>query len=273
LDKDALFSIGQTAKLFNLSVGTLRHYETLGLVRPEYIDPETGYRYYSVRQFEPLNTVRYLRMLDMPLPTIGEFLKNRDIDAMEQKLIAQKAEIEKRKTELENIERKIDNRLSMINDAKSAPLDIIEEKKLPQRRLLWLEKPIRLENALDMELPIRKLDVRENTAGVFGKVGVGISRENLLGGRYDKYNCVFLVLDDEENIDGARVMPEARCVCLRYTGSHKEAAAQYEKLAEYMRAHGLRPAGFSREVTMIDYGLTNDPEKFVTQISIPVEEI
>ena len=34
----------------------------------------------------------------------------------------------------------------------------------------------------------------------------------------------------------------------------------------------LAPDGFSREITMIDYGLTNDTEKFVTEITIPVRE-
>lgn len=90
LDKSKLFSIGDVAGLFNLSTGTLRHYETLGLITPEYTDPDTGYRYYSVRQFEPLNTVRYLRMLDMPLGSIGDFLQNRDVDVIEQKLRRQR---------------------------------------------------------------------------------------------------------------------------------------------------------------------------------------
>ncbi len=45
---------------------------------------------------------------------------------------------------------------------------------------------------------------------------------------------------------------------------------QYARLLAYTEAHGLAPAGFSREITMIDYGLTNDPEKFVTEITIPV---
>ena len=34
----------------------------------------------------------------------------------------------------------------------------------------------------------------------------------------------------------------------------------------------LAPDGFSREITLIDYGLTNDTEKFVTEITIPVRE-
>ena len=34
----------------------------------------------------------------------------------------------------------------------------------------------------------------------------------------------------------------------------------------------LAPDGFSREITLIDYGLTNDTERFVTEITIPVRE-
>ena len=34
-----LYSIGEVASLFHLSASSLRHYETLGLITPEYIDP------------------------------------------------------------------------------------------------------------------------------------------------------------------------------------------------------------------------------------------
>lgn len=49
-----LFRIDEVAKMYHMSVGTLRHYEQMGLLQPEYTDPATGYRYYSVRQFEQL---------------------------------------------------------------------------------------------------------------------------------------------------------------------------------------------------------------------------
>ena len=85
MEMPKLFQIGDMAKLFHISVSSLRYYESLGLLTPERVDPDTGYRYYSVRQFEVLNTIRYLRELDMPLPEISDFLKNRDIDRMEEK--------------------------------------------------------------------------------------------------------------------------------------------------------------------------------------------
>lgn len=61
MDMPKLFSIGDVAKLFHISVSSLRHYEAMGLLTPEQIDPDSGYRYYSTRQFEVLNTIRYLR--------------------------------------------------------------------------------------------------------------------------------------------------------------------------------------------------------------------
>lgn len=47
---EGLLRIGEVARLFNLSVGTLRHYEQMGLLDPAYTDPASGYRYYGARQ-------------------------------------------------------------------------------------------------------------------------------------------------------------------------------------------------------------------------------
>ena len=88
-----LFSIGEVAKLFHVSVSSLRHYEAAGLLQPEYISPDSGYRHYSTRQFEVLNTLRYLRALGMPLHEIADFLQNRNLDSIEQKLCQQKAAV------------------------------------------------------------------------------------------------------------------------------------------------------------------------------------
>lgn len=90
MNKAGLFSIGDVAKMFHLSVGLLRYYEKIGLLLPEYVDKETGYRYYNVRQFESLNTIRYLRVLDMPLEQISDFVNNRELGKIQGMLIKQK---------------------------------------------------------------------------------------------------------------------------------------------------------------------------------------
>ena len=275
MEMPKLFQIGDMAKLFHISVSSLRYYESLGLLTPERVDPDTGYRYYSVRQFEALNTIRYLRGLDMPLPEIADFLKNRDIDRIEEKLCQQKAEVERKQLELQRIERRIDNNLRRIRDARGSELDVIKSSVIPAMRIVWMDAALKISSSLDMEMPIRELEQSQAETALFlGKVGVGISAENLEAGSFGQYDGVFLILDAEDRYDGKTVLlPETPCVSVRFRGSHTEAAEQYRRLIEHIRAHDMKPSGFSREITMIDYGITSDKEKFVTEISIPVAEI
>ena len=100
---------------------------------------------------------------------------------------------------------------------------------------------------------------------------MGITKESLAKGRFSDYELVFLLLDEEDDYEGdTEEFPEMDCVMIRFRGSHKEAPAHYEKLLAYMKEHKLEATGFSREITLIDNGLTDDPEKFVTEIRIPV---
>ena len=273
MDRKGLFSIGKVSKLFHISVSSLRHYENVGLLHPEHISPDTGYRYYGTEQFEVLNTIRYLRALDMPLTEIEDFLKNRDISNIEEKLMQQKKIVLEKQQELKRIEQKIDHRLNCLSEAQSMPLDTVTLMKLPACRIVWMDAPLKIKDSQDMEAPIRKLDQSQAEAVVFlGKVGLGISAEHLQAAEYQKYDGIFLILDDEDIYDGETIpVAETLCVRLSFRGSHAEAPGQYRKLLDYIKKHQMQIVGFSREITLIDYGITNDPEKFVTEICIPVK--
>lgn len=273
MERKGLFSIGEVSKLFHISVSSLRHYENVGLLHPEYISPDSGYRYYGTEQFEVLNTIRYLRALDMPLAEIEDFLKNRDISNIEEKLIQQKKIVLEKQQELKRVEQKINHRLKGLSEAQSMQLDTVTLVQLPAERIVWMDAPLRIEDSQDMEAPIRKLDQSQAEAVVFlGKVGLGISAEHLQAEKYQKYDGIFLRLDDEDIYDG-ETMPVAEVLCVRlcFRGGHTEAPEQYKKLLDYIKKHQMQIAGFSREITLIDYGITNDPEKFVTEICIPIK--
>lgn len=275
MEKHELFQIGDVAKMFHLSAGSLRHYEKIGLVTPEYIDRETGYRYYSTRQFECLNTIRYLRVLDMPLPQISNFLKNRDIVKMQEMLLQQKEEVVHRQNELRNIERKIDNRLRQLQTAILSEKGTIQIKKVGPRRVAWLRNHLSIHayQEPDFETSIRKLEQGQRDAVVFlGKVGVGISVEQLAAEKYDQYDMVFLVLDSEDQYERlTEELPEEECVTVCFCGSHKDAPSYYHRLINFIVEHNLQIAGFSKEITMIDSGITTDINQFVTEIQIPVK--
>ncbi len=275
MDRQGLFQIGEVAKLFHLSVSSLRSYERLGLLTPEAVNPQTGYRYYSTRQFEALNAIRYLRLMDTPLDQIRDFLKNRDVEQMRTLLCQQKAAVREKRRALERVEGKIDRRLEQLEDALTGEVDVIRLTAVPPRRAALVRERVAPSAYFDLENVIRRLDWDQSTPLVFlGKVGVGISREHLLAGEYGSYDMVFLLLDPEDEYTGAVTeYPAGDAVTLRFRGSHREAPAQYERLAAFLRERRLEPTGHSWEVTLIDNGFTEDSEKFVTEIQIPVKPL
>jgi DNA-binding transcriptional MerR regulator len=272
MNTEELFAIGDVARMFHLSVSSLRHYENIGILRPEKVDPNSGYRYYSSRQFEILNSIRYLRTLDMPLAEIADFLRNRDIDNMVDKLHEQKKIVLEKEAELKRIERKIDSRLCMIEDARASVFDTVALCQKQPCRMIWIRKSLKIRSYLDMEQPIRQLDQQTEAVIFLGKVGVSISAGNLGKGVFDHYDGIFLLLDEDDRYDGeVTEFPETLCVSLRFRGTHPQAPAYYQKLLHYIQEHKMAVGGFSREITMIDYGLTDNPDQFVTEISIPVK--
>jgi DNA-binding transcriptional MerR regulator len=69
-----MYGIGLVARLAQVSVRTLRHYDDLGLLKPSHVDPFTGYRYYSPEQVLRLHRILVLRDLGVPLAQIGQLI-------------------------------------------------------------------------------------------------------------------------------------------------------------------------------------------------------
>lgn len=74
--------IGRFARRCRLSIKQLRHYDELGLLRPAWVDPGSGYRYYRAGQARAALSISLLRSLDVPLPAIGQVLAGRDVAAV-----------------------------------------------------------------------------------------------------------------------------------------------------------------------------------------------
>jgi DNA-binding transcriptional MerR regulator len=77
------YSIGQTAKLFNISVQTLRFYEKMGLIEPARVNEETGYRYYVQEQFHRIDRIHYLKSLGLQLKEIKNIMDAGQVDKLQ----------------------------------------------------------------------------------------------------------------------------------------------------------------------------------------------
>lgn len=71
--RNSLLSIGEAAKLKNVSIKALRYYEKLGIFNPAYINPQSGYRYYSPAQLFDLDVILTCGELGIPLKHILDY--------------------------------------------------------------------------------------------------------------------------------------------------------------------------------------------------------
>ena len=80
---DRTWKIGELARVFDINVQLLRHYDKEGLLVPDIRNPENKWRTYRYDQIYSLGMIRFLRDLDCSLDEIGDFMRGRDAEKTE----------------------------------------------------------------------------------------------------------------------------------------------------------------------------------------------
>ena len=90
-----MFKIGEFARIAHINARLLRHYDDIGLLKPTYTDPATGYRYYSTRQLSTVNRIVALKELGFSLSQVSRLVHDNISPAeIRGMLLMQKAQIE-----------------------------------------------------------------------------------------------------------------------------------------------------------------------------------
>jgi DNA-binding transcriptional MerR regulator len=127
-------SIGRFARLTGLSIGALRHYDELDLLRPAEIDRFTSYRYYAADQVEVGRAIARLRDLEVPLEDIRAVLGTDDPAEQRRRVATQAARVQARvdrQVHILHVLRQLSQgREPIVTDAAVAPDDLtIEEHR------------------------------------------------------------------------------------------------------------------------------------------------
>jgi DNA-binding transcriptional MerR regulator len=153
---DELLTIGRFARLSGLSIGALRHYDELDLLRPADVDPFTGYRRYRRGQLGSARLIARLRELEAPLEEIRLVLASDDPVEQRRHIVAHRARIEARVVRLGRIHHALGHlssgRETLMTDSTTSPATDDELDAAAHRRLgvalfnhVWtlIEKPDR----------------------------------------------------------------------------------------------------------------------------------
>lgn len=131
-----MYTIGEFARMAQVSRRQLRHWDDIGLLQPAKVDPKTNYRYYSATQLTALNRVVALKELGLSLDQIQRFVNDDvSLDEMQGMLLLRKAEIEQQVlAEMRRI-RVIESRLKQIREQGQHVRDVVV-KEVPARKYI-----------------------------------------------------------------------------------------------------------------------------------------
>jgi DNA-binding transcriptional MerR regulator len=136
-----MYGIGLVARLAQVSVRTLRHYDDLGLLKPSHVDPQTGYRYYTPDQVLRLHRILVLRDLGVPLAQIGGLLdEDVTVEQLRGILRLRQAEARAQLAAQTDQLRRVEIRLAQLEETSVADYDVIVKRLEPMRVVALTEE-------------------------------------------------------------------------------------------------------------------------------------
>ncbi|KRM55174.1 MerR family transcriptional regulator [Lacticaseibacillus sharpeae] len=262
------FTIGQMSQLHHIPVKTLRYYDEIGLFAPHRTDARTGYRYYVADQFELLNTIHYLRTLGIPIKEIKQHLAARNLDAFLSLLTNQLAATQAQIKALQHTAARFEARIDAIHKARNiTALDQPQLISRPREPIVLLQDQIHTNS--EIELALRQLgnDSGEPDNLFIGNIGLTISQDNLLNGKFATFSSIFMTA----TAPSALSIPAGQFVRIVYNGDHQVNAPRYRKILAYIAAQNLTVTGDAVERTIIDHYISADPADYLTEILVPVK--
>ncbi len=106
-----MLSIGEFSRACQVTIKALHHYDKLDLVKPAYIDSQSGYRYYETNQVPQLLLIQRLKRYGFSLAEIQQLLSTDNQSILVAKLSAQKEILKQQVTQTNSIVHELEQHL------------------------------------------------------------------------------------------------------------------------------------------------------------------
>ncbi|MGC1215401.1 MAG: MerR family transcriptional regulator [Micromonospora sp.] len=271
-----MFTIGEFARLGRVSVRMLRHYDSIGLLRPAAVGPHTGYRYYRADQLRRLNRVIALKDLGLTLDQVRAIVDDAvDVAELRGMLRLRRAQLAAQVAADTVRLAGIEARLRMIETEGRMTTEDVVLKQIASVRIAELTGLAPSYESPDISPVIQPLypelfrrlesnHIRPTGPGIAWYEGYGEGEAVVV------HAGVTVGVDPSAARDLTVVdLPDvAAAATIIHHGSMDEADRSIQVLARWIEENGYRAEGYAREV-YLDY-CQDEPEKGVTELQIPV---
>ncbi|MDR2893325.1 MAG: MerR family transcriptional regulator [Deltaproteobacteria bacterium] len=266
---NGLFSVQEFARLLDITSETLRHYDRIGLLSPEYRG-ENNYRYYSIRQMDILRIIRLLQNFGMTLSAIKSMLNNRSIEHINAILATRISTLEKEIDKLNTSRNVLKTFHGMINSIVNIDENSIIEEFVPEEKVIFgdindyssskddYDAFLHFCRAIKLKYPA--LDLYCPVGGLFSE-----DRLRLNDWHWPSRYYFYHPEGDSKRPAGLHVIGYMR-------SGYGKCGELYMRLLDYIDKNGLEICGNGYEDYLINELCLTDNTKYLVRVMIPVRQ-
>lgn len=272
-----MLSIGEFSNICKVSTKTLRYYAEIGLILPVEINPENGYRYYSVEQLETMLFINRLKSYNFSLEEIKTILKSEELldEKLYLALIKKKKEIEKQVQELKKTLDQLNNDISNLKQGKSIMLYLesidVQLVEVPNMYLLSFRKMV------------HEYEFAEEYGNCFSKLFKKIQDDKLTilappmvlfhSAEFSPFGLdTEFAIPVKEYVTGTRDFYPGLCLKTVLYGSYSNLSSVYTKQREWAEKEGYECNNALYEVYVTDPTQVSKESELITEIYYPVKK-
>lgn len=271
-------TISQMAKINHLTAQTLRYYEHEGLLAPEIINPETGYRYYHIKQNAQLDMIKYLKSLGISLKEIKEHFQADNHEEIINLLQKKRSQIDDHIFELNLQKKAIKRTIESIQQYECSPPDgTIVLEFIPRRNIFCHDWGINFYGG-DISLYEQMLHSLKETFRnrkipeiYLNRAGTIMPREAIFKNQF--YSSVIFVVADREFIDESLLssLPASTYLCI-YCDEFEKEREYAQRLFSHISEKGYIISGdYICEIIHEPPASSRSDRKMFLRLQVPVK--
>lgn len=274
---DKLFQIGEVSKLSNMPVKTLRYYDEIGLLKPQTVNKESGYRYYSHDQIMLILVIKQLKDVGFSLEEIKRLLGREDMEYNKMQIAKKYKEIDDKINDLLLMKEKMKFCLNETSDDEKLKNEgVVKLRYIPETYVAYLREkgPVTSESftvkycKLWSLIEKNKLHAVKNVQAIYYDSCIAFDDRNKTD--FDIEVCA--PVTETKEIPGiVRKFGDFNAVTAYHYGSYDKLEALYDKACQYAVDNGYRILGQAIDNYIVDIISTSNPDNYVTEILVPVQ--
>lgn len=286
--QDKLYTIGQMAKICNLTTEQLRHYDKNGVLSPNGRGRHNNYRYYTEQQIEDILLIKQLKRVGLPLKTIADLVRSKNLQmikvSLESNMMIQRSSLYER---LKSYDSLVDTLLSLNNAMFLISESSDGDLAIPAQRFSIVpiaERPIISTRYLS-SYSVDDTFIRRYAELIriieSEKVSTARSQFLLFHDHYQKQftegedsvgdlELFFNVTGAVKNSPHCRMFGGFLAACAIHIGHYRNTKGLYDELTRWVTSVGYMTTGASFQELIVGRTMTGDEDNFVTKVYLPL---